>query len=98
MEIVPVQMYVQLFFVERPTQLLTRILGHFLSRGGYWSSHRYSSTLNDNRITLEISPTEVRRTLHDKLSPASRLKHVDIYGKLLHLVNGEWVEAPSSMA
>ena len=36
--------------------------------------------------------------LHDKLGPVSRLKHVDIYGRALRLVDGEWSEVPSSMA
>jgi hypothetical protein len=36
--------------------------------------------------------------LHDKLGSASSLRHVDIYGTVLRLVDGEWVEVPSSVA
>ena len=54
--------------------------------------------LEDNRISKLISPTEVRRMVHDKLDPASSLKHVGIYGTVLRLVDGEWVEVPSRVA
>ena len=58
-----------------------------------------SLTLEDNRLDSDIPPTEeVRHILHDKLGPASSLKHVDIFGTILHLVNGEWIEVPSGVA
>ena len=36
--------------------------------------------------------------LQDKLGPASSLKHVNIYGIFFRLVDGEWLEVPSSTA
>ena len=46
---------------------------------------------------MEISPTEVRRILHEKLGPASSLKYVDMCETVLRLVDREWVEVPSSV-
>jgi hypothetical protein len=51
-----------------------------------------------NKFMLEISSTEVRDMLHDTLGPGSSLKHVDIHGTALCLVDGEWVEVSSSVA
>jgi hypothetical protein len=51
-----------------------------------------------NKFMLEISSTEVRDMLHDTLGPGSSLKHVDIHGTALRLVDGEWVEVSSSVA
>lgn len=41
---------------------------------------------------MEISSTEVRHVLQDKLNPTSSLKYVDIGGTVLRLVDGEWSE------
>ena len=58
-----------------------------------------SLTLEDNRLDSDIPPAEeVRHILYAKLGPASGLKHVDIYGTVLHLVDGQWVEVTSSVA
>lgn len=43
-------------------------------------------------MTPEISFTEVRRVLEDKLGPSASLNYVDIYGRVLSLVGGEWSE------
>ncbi|KAF8550788.1 hypothetical protein OG21DRAFT_1487492 [Imleria badia] len=47
-------------------------------------------------VSREISYTQIRRVLHDKLSPASNLKHIDIRGRVLHLVDGQWSIFPKS--
>ena len=59
-------------------------------------THIQSFTLESNRF-MEISPTEVRRILHEKLGPASSLKYVDMCETVLRLVDREWVEVPSSV-
>ncbi|KAH0835742.1 hypothetical protein J3R83DRAFT_9567 [Lanmaoa asiatica] len=50
--------------------------------------------LKDHTIEFApaISPTEVRRILHDKLGPTSSLRRVEIYERAFCLVGGEWSE------
>ena len=50
-----------------------------------------SLTLEDGQDGMEIPLVEeVVSMLHDKLGPASSLKHVDMYGTVFRLVDGKW--------
>ena len=42
----------------------------------------------------EVSITQVRHIICDKLGPGSHLKHVGILGQVLHLADGQWLEVP----
>ncbi|KAF8550789.1 hypothetical protein OG21DRAFT_1513572 [Imleria badia] len=57
-----------------------------------------SFTLKGGLMSPEISPAEIRCVLHDKLGPASNLKDIDVYGRVLHLVDGQWSEVSSGSA
>ena len=42
----------------------------------------------------EVSITQVRHIICDKLGPCSHLKRVEIKGQVLHLADGQWLEVP----
>ena len=46
------------------------------------------------RYEEEVSITQVRHIICDKLGPGSHLKRVEIKGQVLHLADGQWLEVP----
>ncbi|KAG9312600.1 hypothetical protein JVU11DRAFT_6997 [Chiua virens] len=44
----------------------------------------------------KMLPLEIRAALHEKLGPHSRLTHIDCFGTVFHLVEGEWSEEGNS--
>ncbi|KAG6373660.1 hypothetical protein JVT61DRAFT_6326 [Boletus reticuloceps] len=98
-EYTPLRSFVQLLRSSDSDLPGAVVLASVLDMIGRFTQLR-SFTLKDHSVTFgpEMSSVEFRHILRDTLGPTSRLKCVDILGRVFRLVDREWSEVSYSTA